>query len=253
MSQKKRSSIWQTLKSLIPSIILLLKELLCQICRTESSESSMKNDSETSESASDQTESSDTNNDEIIEDGKISNSEVLFVLDPGHGYDTLGKGFGKYEEWEFNRWIVERVEHLLPMKIKRAKTVRDWEMYDVPLRRRTDRINKMEGRKVVVSFHSNAFDDHSVKGARSYYYDESSRWIAEIFQKNLAEWFIDGGVKYGNFHIIRESEAFGVLLEAGFHTNPEDRKLLMDLNFREEIAKCYVKSIEEIWQRLTQS
>ncbi|MDK2985492.1 MAG: N-acetylmuramoyl-L-alanine amidase [Clostridia bacterium] len=59
-----------------------------------------------------------------------------------------------------------------------------------------------------------------------------------IFKNYLQDDSLKGEVLPQNYFILRETHVPGVLVEIGFLTNPEDKKLLQDEEYKERIAKA---------------
>src|SRR5690606_5978285 len=55
----------------------------------------------------------------------------------------------------------------------------------------------------------------------------------------------DRGVKTANFAVLRETKCPAVLVELGFITNDEDRKLLVDPSFRDRLADALAAGVKE--------
>ena len=51
-----------------------------------------------------------------------------------------------------------------------------------------------------------------------------------------------------NLMVLREVNVPAVLVENGFHTNPQDRALLSDPNFRQSLAVAYRNAIVEYFR-----
>jgi len=123
---------------------------------------------------------------------------------------------------------------------------------------------------LVISLHSNATatGDTSVRGGEVYYIDpnshvntgryfagysftEQSRAFGNILLNHLQTVGIPrrmGGLRAENYAIIREINVPAVLAENGFHTNPQERAMLSDPNFRQTLAVTYRNAIIQYFQ-----
>ena len=54
----------------------------------------------------------------------------------------------------------------------------------------------------------------------------------------------DRGVRYGNFHVIRETKMPGALLEVGFLSNKTDESKLFDPATQDRVAEAIVRGIK---------
>jgi N-acetylmuramoyl-L-alanine amidase len=202
-------------------------------------------------------------------------SKYLWILDPGHGgrNQTEGKRSPKwadgsqYFEGEGNRDIAKRVANLLTRKgIRYVFTVSPDDMTDVPLPKRTDFINGMNLDRIVVSIHSDGFDDPAAHGHTVYTSEgeTDSDKIASVFNKHAEIVFKgekfrkdtkDGDPdKESQFWILRKTNCMSILLENFFHTNEREcKQILMSESGKDKIAQYIVDSIVEIeatWNEL---
>lgn len=175
------------------------------------------------------------------------NGNKLIVLDAGHGAKDPGaKGVTGKLEKDFNLAIVLKTAELL----KRESGI------DVVLTRSDDTYLELRERAAVanglnadmfISVHANASTNASVSGTETYYQRDGSKALAGIMQKYLvqATGLSNRGVRYGNFHVIRETKMPAVLLEAGYLSNRGDEALLYTEATQNKIAEGIVKGIKE--------
>ena len=186
---------------------------------------------------------------EIIIPIEGDNKMKLVAISDGHGMETAGKrtpllpnGMVMREN-EFN----SAVKRLLDAELKRCgfDTLLVAEgSFDVALTTRTNLANNA-GADIYVSIHANAFDgvfnDSDPKGVETFHYPGSveGKRLAESIHKYLIQGTsqTNRGVKSANFQEIRETNMPTVLIEAGFMDNLEEAMLLLDDNFRKEVAK----------------
>ncbi len=93
---------------------------------------------------------------------------------------------------------------------------------------------------LVVSVHANAISSTRWRGAQAFYRidDGEARVLAEIIQEELARVLknTDRQAKPGNFFVLNESSATGVLVETGFISNPDEARLLNDGRYQDRVA-----------------
>lgn len=182
-------------------------------------------------------------------------NDLIILLDGGHGWNTPGKRSPFPGDHDTTALFENEVNDAMVNKVSfgcfnhQVKTfLVSPEASDVSLQTRTERINsqvkkfKAQGlTPVVMSFHADAFSDPSVRGSRLYYQqilpgqgsDEihrraMSKKICDDLSITLDDCVGVGSVKVlpGNFHIIREIDCPGILIELAFMTNKKDLKIL---------------------------
>jgi N-acetylmuramoyl-L-alanine amidase len=120
-------------------------------------------------------------------------------------------------------------------------------------------------RFLVISLHSNATPnpiDPSVHGAdvfhisnnfkenMNYYTNYSNEHRSNYFGRQLLNRISKLGIRsrgtgVNNYHIIREHNLPAVLVENGFHTNPQDRAKLLCDDFLKKLASAYADAITD--------
>lgn len=171
----------------------------------------------------------------------------LVVLDAGHGAKDSGAVgvTGKYEK-NFNLAIVLKAAALL----KKEGNI------DVVLTRSDDTFLELKDRAKIannlkadlfISVHANSSGSSAASGTETYYQRASSKNLANVMHKYLvkATGLSDRGVRYGNFHVIRETTMPAVLLEAGYLSNKKDESLLFTESLQNKVAEAMVSGIKE--------
>ncbi|KGE17761.1 N-acetylmuramoyl-L-alanine amidase family protein [Paenibacillus wynnii] len=171
----------------------------------------------------------------------------LVVLDAGHGAKDSGAVgvTGKYEK-AFNLAIVLKAAALL----KKEKNI------DVVLTRSDDTFLELKERAAIannlnadlfISVHANSSASSRATGAETYYQRQASKAFATVMHKYLvpATGLSDRGVRYGNFHVIRETKMPAVLLEVGYLSNKGDEALLFTEALQNRVAAAMVSGIKE--------
>lgn len=58
------------------------------------------------------------------------------------------------------------------------------------------------------------------------------------------------GVRFGNFHVIRENKKPAVLLELGFLSNPAEEQVVQSNTFQQNAAKAIYEGIVRYFEQL---
>ncbi|MHA0855361.1 N-acetylmuramoyl-L-alanine amidase [Paenibacillus sp. CMAA1364] len=182
----------------------------------------------------------------------VGNGKKIVVIDAGHGaHDPGASGaIGKKEpgkkEKDFN----------LAVALKTEKLLKNEPELEVVLTRRNDTFLDLKQRvkiandlnaSVFVSIHANSSTSAAATGTETYYKNDSSLAFAKIMHKYLvpATGLKDRGVRYGNFHVIRETKMAAVLLEAGYLSNKSDESKLFTEDLQNRVAQGIVNGIKE--------
>ncbi|QSF43143.1 N-acetylmuramoyl-L-alanine amidase [Paenibacillus tianjinensis] len=171
----------------------------------------------------------------------------LIVLDAGHGAKDSGAiGVTKKYEKNFNLAVVLKAAELL----KKESNI------DVVLTRSDDTFLELKDRAAMannlhadlfISVHANSSASSAATGSETYYQRASSKALASVMHKYLvqATGLSDRGVRYGNFHVIRETTMPAVLLEVGYLSNKGDESLLFSEALQNRVAAGMVSGIKE--------
>lgn len=176
-----------------------------------------------------------------------NDGKKLVVLDAGHGAKDSGAVgvTGKYEK-NFNLAVILKTAELLKKESK----------IDVVLTRSDDTFLELKERAAIannlnadifISVHANSSASSSASGTETYYQREASKALANVMHKYLvqATGLTDRGVRYGNFHVIRETKMPAVLLEVGYLSNKKDEALLFTDALQNKVAASIVSGIKE--------
>ena len=190
-------------------------------------------------------------------------------IDPGHGgSDTANRGPSGYVEAHGVLDIALRLKDLLVPS------------YDVLLSRELDitlsledRTNKANtwGADLLVSIHTNAASSPEARGIETWHskngewgtvFQAEAKRVALIVQEELvrATGLKDRGVKtrlvdrrdspiYGldYYAVIRKAKCPVLIIEAGFHTNPQEEALLKTSEFRQKVAEAIAAGIRRAY------
>lgn len=161
----------------------------------------------------------------------------VIVIDPGHGgRDTGATGIkGSYE-----KNLTLKTAQLLYDKLKSAGA-------NVVMTRNTDSYLSLSSRvgmshthaaDAFVSIHFDSILDSSVRGMTSYYYHNYQQKLATTVGKEVASFtkLKDRGVRYGDYHVLRENKRASVLLELGYLSNSAEETLVNSTSYQANAA-----------------
>lgn len=185
----------------------------------------------------------------------------IIVLDAGHGGTDSGAKNGKIVEKELNLLLVKKLEKEL---ISRGATVYLTREEDNDLsartseRKRSDLYNRAKYINTIkpnmyISIHLNATTSSSWKGLQVFYNknNEENKVIAETITNNLKN-------NINNIREVKEENKYymykyikypGVLIEAGFISNPDDNYLLRQEEYQNKLIILIADAIEKYYQK----
>ncbi|OIK17009.1 hypothetical protein BIV60_01660 [Bacillus sp. MUM 116] len=168
--------------------------------------------------------------------GSYLNNKTI-VIDPGHGgVDTGTTGPGGTLE----KNLTIRTARLLYDKLRASGA-------NVILTRNSDTYISLPERvsiarsyqaEAFVSIHYDANGNRSIRGMTGYYYHSYQKSLAQyldsstLHQTNLR----NRGVRFGNYHVIRENNQNAALMELGYLSNPEEEMTLDSEQYQEMAA-----------------
>lgn len=187
----------------------------------------------------------------------------VIYLDPGHGGLDPGAIYKDIEEASINLEISKKLMDSLEKKGAIVYLTRD-DDYDLAvnnainrkrsdLSRRANVINRSMC-DLYLSIHLNADLSATWRGAQVFYDDvnDKNKKIAEIMQGVLKD---DFGTRReyketDDMYLHKRVKRPGVLIEAGFITNPSERRLLMSSNYQQKLADTIVKGILQYFKEI---
>ena len=171
-------------------------------------------------------------------------NDLVIVIDPGHGKQDPGAtGFGLKEK-----------DVVLDISLRMKKYFAQTPIKPL-LTRETDIFLQLSQRAAFasannadsfISVHANALNG-SAQGQETFYYasnnsmnGDQSKALATYIHKRMQEaWNLkDRGVKYGNFHVLRENTVAAALVEIGFIDNKTDNAYIASTQRREQMARA---------------
>lgn len=181
---------------------------------------------------------------------RSGNSDILIVIDPGHGgYDNGSNVNGIYEQ-EITLDIALRLdEKLKKMGYATLLLREDNETHLFP-EERVEMAEKAHA-DIFVSIHVNTFDsDTSVSGLETWYCGDvrDSEQLARLVQNGAvgAAGAKDRGLKETDeLIVIRDSAMPSCLIETGFLTNKAERTSLVSKDYQDKLAEGMAQGIDE--------
>ena len=183
------------------------------------------------------------------------------VLDAGHGGKDEGASSGKIKESKLNLILVKKLEKEL---ISRGATVyltreddNDLSTTTInrkrsDLYRRAQYINKISP-DMYISLHLNSSPSPSWRGLQIFYTNNNkeNKEIALSLTNYLKEKLSNTreAKKDSTYYMYKHIKSPGVLIEAGFISNPSDNYLLRDEKYQNKLITLIADSIENYYQR----
>lgn len=177
-------------------------------------------------------------------------------LDPGHGGFDPGavdpvqphEGDRLYtKEADIALAIAKLLRGILVDKGHTVVTTRTTDTY-VALSARTKTLNAAKC-DIAISVHVNSSSKNTAQYISTWIVAQGGKAeiLANYVQKQLvtATGWPDGGVRVGNFHMVRETKMPAVLLEIGFLSNPVEEEQLNDPAIQKKIAEAIAAGIEQ--------
>ena len=182
----------------------------------------------------------------------------VIYLDPGHGGIDPGAVYKDIEEADINLEIVKKIQTLLE-KYGAIVYLTRYGDYDLSVpntinRKRSDlsrrgNIINRSNCDLYLSIHLNAESSSTWKGAQMFYDDNNkeNEKIAEIFQQQFKK-NLKTSREYKqkeSFYLTKRVERPGILIEAGFITNPNERYLLTTESYQNKVASTILEATIE--------
>lgn len=187
-------------------------------------------------------------------------SGKVILLDPGHGGVDGGAGYGDVQEKDIAleislklRDYLQEQGALVIMTREEDKDLADEGTRGLSrrkaedLRRRLRMVNNSEA-DFFVSIHLNAITSSRWSGAQTFYstnVDENAR-AAKFIQEELRDNLENTNRKakpINNVYIIKNAKKPGVLVEAGFLSNPQEKENLKKDDYQEKVADSIYRGI----------
>lgn len=178
-------------------------------------------------------------------------------LDAGHGGKDCGAIKNNIYEKDINLILVKKIEKKLVKKGAIVYLTREGD-YDlanknVKHRKRSDLSNRAKlinnsDCDIYLSIHLNSTLNSNWRGIQVYYDDnnENNLILAKTLNKEFETFsrLTRKIKKENNYYMYKQIKKTGVLIEAGFLSNPSDNYLLRDNNYQDKLVDVIVKGIE---------
>jgi N-acetylmuramoyl-L-alanine amidase len=168
-------------------------------------------------------------------DSYLKNKTI--VIDPGHGGQDTGTTGAR---GTLEKKLTLRTAKLLYDKLQASGAnvilTRDKDSYlSLPTRVSTSRFQQADA---FLSLHYDSNTDRTVRGMTGYYYYSSQKPLAQsLYSSTQSQTRLkDRGVRFGDFHVIRENSQKATLIELGYLSNPEEELTLNSGLFQESAA-----------------
>ncbi|MEK5549304.1 N-acetylmuramoyl-L-alanine amidase family protein [Paenibacillus sp. SEL3] len=177
-----------------------------------------------------------------------SNGKKVVVIDAGHGAKDSGAVGVSRKNYEktFNLAMALKVESILKQNPKLEVVLTRSDDTFLELKQRVKVAENLNA-NVFVSIHANSSGSSASNGTETYYQRSASKAFANVMHKYFAPatGLTDRGIRYGNFHVIRETTMPAVLLEVGYLSNAKEEATLFDEDFQNRVAQGIADGITE--------
>ena len=185
---------------------------------------------------------------QFIEAKTVSLDGVVISLDPGHGGRDSGTWYGDIYEKDINLEISKVLKKILEKDGAVVYMTRDKDedlssKWDA-LKKRGDlyrRILFIQEKKsdLYLSIHINWFDNSYHKGQEVLYnsINPNNKILGESLMKEFKKDFnTNRTLTKTDLYLYRNTRVPGVLIECGFLSNPEERRLLQDKDYQNKLS-----------------
>lgn len=179
----------------------------------------------------------------------------IIYLDAGHGGVDSGTIYGSIYEKDINLILVKKIEESLISYGATVYLTRDGDYdlsYSNKMRKRSDLSNRAylinnSICDMYISIHLNYINDSRWRGLQIFYTDknEENKNIAESFTSFLKDNYynVRDYKKDNTYYMYNLINKPGILIEAGFLSNVNDRYLLTKERYQDKLVECIVGAI----------
>lgn len=192
---------------------------------------------------------------QVLNVSSLPTSRKVIIIDPGHGGidgGMVGSTTGVYES-KINLEISLKLRKYLEESGSLVLMTRDEDvgLYTDGGTIRKKKNEDLRNRKrlfdesnadIVISIHSNSFQESKYYGAQSFYNPncENSKQIAEFIQEELIRVLDNTNTRKAkskkDVYILKNVKVPTVIVECGFLSNPKEERLLQNPEYQEKIA-----------------
>ena len=187
--------------------------------------------------------------------GRLPSSQILIVLDAGHGGHDPGAQ-SKRQRYEEKRLALATAlmvrDHLERLGYRVLMTRQDDTF--IPLTKRAEIANRAKA-SLFVSMHFNSSPNRKAQGVEIYFYDPGAVTARSKLSKGMASDILrrvvryteasNRGVKTAGFAVIRKTKMPAVLVEGGFLTNSHELKKLKNTKYLNKLAWGIAKGLDD--------
>lgn len=190
--------------------------------------------------------------------------DKIIIIDPGHGGADPGAQSTGLQEKDLNLDISLRLRKALELKGCRAILTRETDKdFFLPgfvkgrMAKRAELNNRIRiaaenNADLFISIHANSFPQRNSYGMETYYHLQSpaGKALAEIIHEQLALVQPDNKrqAKAGDYYLLNQTEIPAVIVEVGFISNSKERKLLLSVDYRSQIASAIGSGVENYFK-----
>lgn len=178
-----------------------------------------------------------------IQPAKKNLNTKTVVIDAGHGGSDPGATRNNVLEKTITLQIAELTAQMLRKQGAIVYMTRDDDTF-VSL---SDRVTYSNTKKpdVFVSIHINACENESAHGIETHYYKDDSLDFAKQVHKSIMQKVTETnrGVYKSRFYVIRHTEMPAILVELGFISNAEERRLMQTKERQTKFAEAITEGV----------
>lgn len=173
-------------------------------------------------------------------------NDRIIVIDIGHGEKDTGAQHDHINEKDVVFNIAKKIKELHKSKCTKIVFTRDSDTFVTP-EERAEMINKINP-EFVISLHTNWHSDKNKKGTEIYISNNNTEIEkSQELAKNISDSFGNKNItiKNANFNILTKVNSPSALIELGFLTNDEERKLLTSEKGQLEFANAILRLLKD--------
>ncbi|GMB07509.1 N-acetylmuramoyl-L-alanine amidase [Thermolongibacillus altinsuensis] len=186
--------------------------------------------------------------DQQIEEQTIHGKTI--VIDAGHG----GKDYGTTgAQGTREKALTLATAKLLQTKLQALGA-------NVILTREDDTFRSLSERVMLahqtkadafISIHYDSSLSRSANGLTVYYYKEKDRLLAQSLSSQLSRlsYINHRGIRFGDYHVLRENNRRSVLLELGYLSNPTEEQIITSANYQQEVTEAICRGLVDYFEK----
>jgi N-acetylmuramoyl-L-alanine amidase len=102
-----------------------------------------------------------------------------------------------------------------------------------------------------ISIHYDSSLNRSANGLTIYYYKEKDRMLAQSLSSQLSHLssVSNRGIRFGDYHVLRENKQRSVLLELGYLSNPTEEQIIASTNYQQEVTEAICRGLVDYFEQ----